>query len=402
MKILTNILNPIDESTTEYLDNYVIEVEKHRIIRIYPIPAQAPKINIVDLRDRVLLPQLIDAHTHLPQLPIIGNFGLPLLDWLTQYTFPAEIEFAKEEYAKQLSKKFFNTLKRMGTGIAVVYSTIHANSTEIAFQEAEKSKLKIFMGKVMMNQNCPKELCENPIQSLNESYQLSNKWHKKGSLEYVYTPRFAISTSKELMYEIAKIAKVNSNFIQTHLNENLDEKKAIKKLYPECKNYTEVYQQAKILGSKTLLAHAIHNDKEELEIIKKTNSKVIHCPDANMFLGSGRFPLEKFIDMEIPVGLGSDVGAGTTLDMFEIMRSMIFVQNANMRSLASMERALFYATRANAQILEIDNDYGEICEDRVASFLSIKIPGKRTFKDSKDILSHVIFKKDFDRELLYY
>jgi cytosine/adenosine deaminase-related metal-dependent hydrolase len=106
--------------------------------------------------------------------------------------------------------------------------------------------------------------------------------------------------------------------------------------------------------------------------------------------------------MEIPVGLGSEVGAGTTLDMFEIMRSMIFVQNANMRPFASMERAFYYATRSNAKILEIDKDYGEICEERIANFLSIRIPGKRTFKDSKDILSHVIFKKDFDRELLYY
>jgi cytosine/adenosine deaminase-related metal-dependent hydrolase len=66
--------------------------------------------------------------------------------------------------------------------------------------------------------------------------------------------------------------------------------------------------------------------KEELDIFQQTKTNIIHCPDANLFLKSGIFPLKDFEDRDIPIGLGSDVGAGTTFDMFEIMKSMLFIQ----------------------------------------------------------------------------
>ena len=395
MKILSNILNPIDKQTCELLDNHIIEVEKGEILDIYPQTKQTKKAKIKDFSKSIITPGLIDAHTHLPQLPIIGNYGYELMEWLNNYTFPAEIEFEKVEYAQKISKRFFEKLKQLGTSTAVIYSSIHKNSTDIAFSEAEKTNLRIFMGKTMMNQNCPQELAENAIQSLSESYALQKKWHLKNEkIQYIYSPRFAISTSPELMQEIGKLARINKTFIQTHVNENKDEIKFVKKTYG--KSYAEVYQDSKILGPQTLLAHAIHNTKKELDIFEQTKTNIIHCPDANLFLKSGRFPIEDFEYRDIPVGLGSDVGAGTTLDMFEIMKSMLFVQEKAIPA----ETPFYLATLGNAKILNIDA--GEIAKGRKAELLKIDFKSTKTKSNTREILNKMIFEKEFKRELLIY
>ena len=391
MKILTNILNPIDRETVEFLDEHIIEVEKGTVISITPKTKNTAKSKLKDFSKSVITPALIDAHTHLPQFPIAGNYGYELMDWLNSYALPAEMDFENLQYAKNLSKKFFEELKKVGTATAVIYSSIHKGSTDIAFEEAEKTKLRIFMGKVMMNQNCPKELCENAIQSLSESYELQKKWHEKNEkLQYVYSPRFAVSTSPELMHEAAKLSRLNKTFLQTHINENKHEVDFVKKTYS--KTYAQVYEDAKILGPKTLLAHAIHSTKEEFDILQKTKTNIIHCPDANLFLNSGQFPLKEFENREIPIGLGSDVGAGTTLDMFQIMKSMIYRQD----DLIPIESPFYYATKGNARILDINS--GEILEGKNAEFL--KIDFKDSLKSSKEILKKLIFSQGYKRELL--
>ena len=393
MKILTNIVNSIDRETVEFLDNHIIEIEKGIIASITPQTKNTAKSKLKDFSKSIITPALIDAHTHLPQLPITGNYGYELMDWLNNYALPSEIEFENLKYAKDLSKKFFEELKRVGTATAVIYSSIHRESTNIAFEEAEKSKLRIFMGKVMMNQNCPKELCENAIQSLSESYELQKIWHKKNEkLQYVYSPRFGISTSPELMQEAAKLSRLNKTFLQTHINENKHEVELIKNTYS--KTYARLYEEAKILGSKTLLAHAIHNTKEDLDILQKTKTNIIHCPDANLFLNSGQFPLRELENREIPIGLGSDVGAGTTLDMFQIMKSMIYRQD----HLIPIESPFYYATKGNAKILETNG--GEILEEKDAEFLKIDFKG--TVKRPREILKKLIFSQDYKRELLIF
>ena len=389
MKILTNILNPVSKTRTDFIDNVVIEIENNIIQNITPLTKNTPLSNITDRRDIVVLPGLIDAHTHLPQYPIIGKFGETLLKWLENYTFPIEKKFKEEEYAQNLSKEFFLQLKRVGTTTAVIYSTVYQHTTDIAFQEAEKSNLRIVMGKVMMDQNSPYYLQETPTKSLEESIYLSKKWHQKTEkLYYAYSPRFAIACSIGTMSMI-KPSNTNNSFIQTHCNENKQEKETIEQLYPDIPSYVEVYKEANLLGPKTILAHMVHNTREELELIKKTETKVVHCPDANFFLRSGRFPIEQFDEMNINFGLGSDVGAGTSLSMFQIMKSMIFVQ-ANNNIVVTTSRAFWHSTIANAEILGLDEEIGSIEKGKKAEIIGIKIPNNY-LHNATDILSYLIF-----------
>ncbi len=395
MKILTNILNPIDTQITEYLDNQIVFIDNGKIKDVYGATKQSKKNDTKDYSNSILLPGLIDAHAHLPQLHIIGNYGNSLLEWLNDYAYTSEIHFENTSYAQKISKEFFKQLKKYGTTTAVIYSSIHKDSTEVAFKEAEKSKLRIFMGKTIMDQNCPSELCENPIQTLRESYELNKTWHlKKPNLQYIYSPRFAINTSPELIKEAAKTSRLYKTFLQTHLNESKEENIFLKKIEPQSKNFTEIYNYANALGPKTLLAHCIHNSKEEMDLIAETNSNIIHCPDSNFFLNSGTFSLKEFQKREINIGLGSDVGAGTTLDMFEIMKSMIYMQ----KELIPISTPFYYATLGNAKILSIDNDTGSIEGGKEAKFL--KIDTNEKTKKPHEILNNLIFRKNYTRELI--
>ncbi len=397
MEILTNILNPVDDETAELLNNHIVDIEKGKIVSVKPLSKGKKKNKVKDFSKSICIPALIDAHTHLPQFDIVGKYGYGLIEFLQNYAFPAEIRFKELNYAKDLSKRFFQELKKCGTGTAVIYSSIHKESTEIAFKEADKSKLRIFMGKTMMNQNCPKELCENTIQSLNESYQLQKEWHEEDTkLQYIYSPRFAISTSQEFMEEVGKMARLNKTFLQTHINGSKEEREFAMNMYKDSDSYAEIYQKARILGPKTLLAHAIHNSKKDLEILGKTGTNVIHCPDANIFLKSGIFPLKDIEDHGISIGLGSDVGAGTTLDMFKIMKSMLDMQDYIM----PVEKPFFHATKGNAKILDIDS--GELMEGKNAELLKIDFLGKVDSKNAKNILERLIFTQDYKRELLLF
>lgn len=394
LRILSNFLTADLNKKVSYFDNYILETDENGIItKFTPANTTQSHPDLIDLTDKIILPGFIDAHTHLPQLPIIGSYGETLINWLNKYTFPAEIHFGEKAYARKLSKLFFDSLKECGTLTAVVYSSIHKESTNIAFEEALKSDLRIFMGKVMMDQNSPEELTESPIQSLQNSLYLKEIWHQyTPKIEYIYSPRFAISTSFGLLQQTAKLAKDSDCFIHTHINENTDEVKSTKEMYPEFEHYLDVYDKAGLLGRKTLLAHGIYSTEAELERIVETKTKVIHCPDANFFLKSGRFPIEKYRYHNIQFGLGSDVGAGTSLNMLDIMKSMIFMQNSIGSQEVTMEEAFYIATLGNAKVLSLEAIIGSIEVGKLAE-LNVFEGYSNSSQGSKDILASLIFKE---------
>jgi len=94
-------------------------------------------------------------------------------------------------------------------------------------------------------------------------------------------------------------------------------------IFPDLENYTDVYFKAGLLTEKTIAAHCIYLNEGEIEILKKTGTKVSHCPSSNRFLQSGIMPYRKLEKSGIPIGLGTDVGAGYSLSMFSEMREAI-------------------------------------------------------------------------------
>jgi guanine deaminase len=401
------ILNPISYSELEDIPNGALVVSEGRIIEYGKFKDVRSRGNIVDFGDMVITPGLIDTHVHLPQYDVVAMDGYELFEWLDKYIFPAEKRFESTEVAREAAARFFSDLKANGTTTACVYTTVHKDSTDVAFEEAHRSGLRIFMGKVMMDQNSPAFLQEKTADSLEESEELCRKWHRKdgGRLNYVFTPRFAPTCSLGLMKEVSKLARKHDAYIQTHLSENRNEIKLVKTLFPNLGNYTEVYESVDLLMPKTIMAHCIYLNNQEISLLRKYSTKVAHCPSSNFFLKSGILDVNRIIDAGVDVGLGSDVGGGPNLSILREMSNTCYMSKANYilsegktKSIDSTF-AFYLATMGAAKVLGLDQVIGNFSPGKEADFIVLdaaKIDPLRNNKErnGKEILSQMVHRGD--------
>lgn len=323
-------------------------------------------------RDAMIVPGFVDTHLHAPQLEMIGSYGGHLLEWLNRYTFPTEAKFRDPQHATQIASAFFDELLRNGTLCALIFSTIHAEATEIFFAEAERRGFRGIIGKTMMDRNAPPELLENPRDSYDQSRALLQKWHKRGLLRYAITPRFAPTSTPELLEAAGQLKREFPDaWLHTHISENRNEVAWVQQLFPEAE-YADVYDRYGLLDERAVLAHGVWLTEEELDLLARRGARIAHCPNSNLFLGSGLFRLHHTLDAGVGVGLGTDIGAGTTPSMFTAMADAYKVQQVQGVSLSPFH--LWYlATLGGARALSLDTESGSIESGKSADFLVLDL-----------------------------
>jgi guanine deaminase len=330
------VLSPTVAGTVLHLPDGLVEVDGRGRITFVGDVAARPEAarEAIDLRPLVLLPGMVDLHAHLPQLPNAGlGAGLDLLTWLERYIFPMERRFDDAEAAAHLAPAAFRAFAAAGTTTLLAYGAVFKASTDGAFRAAEAHGIRAILGKVMMDritydeQIDPSTILER---SLRESAELIERWHgaDDGRLGYAVTPRFAVSCTAEMLRESAALAARTGAWWQTHVAEDAGEIAEVARLFPEARDYVDVYEQAGGLGAKTILAHAVYLSERELSRLVDTDTRVAHCPASNLFLASGVMPLGRYLDAGLRVGLGSDVAAGPDPSIFSVMRVGAYVQNA--------------------------------------------------------------------------
>lgn len=353
-----------------------------------------------DFGDRLILPGFVDLHVHLVQIAQTGRSGDTLLGWLTKYIFPAEIKFKDSQHAHKLASWFFSEMARNGTTLGVVFTSIHAGATDLAFQRAAEMGSRVIMGKVMMDCNSPPELTEDTRTSLEQSAQLCKKWngYDSGRLHYAFTPRFAPTSTRELMRGTAQLWKEHAgSYMQTHLSENHDEIAWVRDLFPECWNYLDVYRSHGLTGSNSIFAHSIHLDEGEIRKLAHEDCGVAHCPSSNFFLKSGIFPISAMRKNNVKFGLGSDIAAGPEMSMFRVMKDASYIQPETVLTPAQ----LFYmATLAGARAVNMDKHVGSLEAGKDADFIVIDPTLKTAVnanileKSPEDILSSLAYVGD--------
>ncbi|MEO0071952.1 MAG: guanine deaminase [candidate division WOR-3 bacterium] len=341
------------------------------------------KLEIIDYTNYIILPAFIDMHLHLPQFHLRGRYGVNLLDWLKNHIIPAERRLTYAEQAYSYIKAFYEELYRNGTTTAVIFSSSSTSFTNKAFEVASELGFRVILGKAMMDrQYLPfGTKMESTEKAMRDSIKLYEKWHQsKDYLFYAFSPRFAPATSERLLRLVGEFAQRHQVYIHTHLAETEEEVKLVKRLFPKYKTYTEVYYKTGILGTRTIVAHAVHLKESEYKLLAITKTKVAHCPSSNFFLHSGRANTDKMLKYGIEIGLGSDVGAGPSFSLFTIMRDAYYV-----RKMAPAE-AFYYATLGAARALGLDDRIGNIGVDKDADFIVIKYPYWCRKDSSTDIL----------------
>jgi guanine deaminase len=353
---------------------YVAVDDDGRIVSVGDA-ADAPKdAEMIDLGASALIsPGFVDTHLHAPQLEMIGSYGGDLLEWLNRYTFPTEAQFADAKHAEKVARALFDELLRNGTLTALIFSTIHPAATDIFFAEAERRGFRGIIGKTMMDRNAPDSLLDHsPQQSYEESRALLQKWHKRGLLRYAITPRFAPTSTPELLRVAGELKKEFPDaWVHTHISENVREVRWVQELFPEAE-YADVYDRYGLLDERTVLAHGVYLSDEELDLLATRGARIAHCPNSNLFLGSGLFKLHHTMKAGVIVGLGSDIGAGTTPSLFTAMADAYKVQQVQHISLSPFQ--LWYlATLGGARALSLDTETGSLEPGKSADFLVLDL-----------------------------
>ena len=319
--------------------------------------------------DALIVPGFVDTHIHYPQSDMIASYGEQLLDWLNNYTFPEESKFADKQYASDVAERFIAELLRNGTTTALVFGTVHKQSVDAFFEAALPLNLRMICGKVMMDRHAPDYLTDTPETAYEDSKELIERWHNHGRLHYAVTPRFApTSTSEQLSAAGKLLSEYDDLYMHTHLSENRQECSWVQELFPDSKNYLDVYDQHQLLSERSVFAHGIHLCDQEYNRLSETGSAIAFCPTSNLFLGSGLFNLEKAELHKVNVGMGTDVGGGTSFSMFSTLNEaykVIQMQGQNLDPIKSF----YLATLGGAKALRLDDKVGNLAVGSEADFV---------------------------------
>jgi guanine deaminase len=336
----------------------------------------------VDLRPHIVFPGLVDTHAHVPQLPVCGVHPESLLEWLRKWTFPLETRF-RGARARELSRRFMQEMLAHGTTTAGLYTSAWPDSVEACFEAAEEVGVHAWIGPPLMDDGAYRPVTTRKV--LDEAYRLARLDRPK--LRFAVTPRFALSCTRELLEGCGALARERDLPIQTHLAEQRPECDAVRERFSQ--EYLDVYEEAGLVGPRSLFAHAIWLTAAEWR--RLAPCAIAHCPTSNVFLGSGVMNWRRASQARL--GLGSDVGAGPDLSLFRVARMSWTVY-----SLAGIApppaELLATATVGGARALGFD-DVGSLEAGKSADFLVLDagqiIPaGAPTAESTEDLLSRIL------------
>ncbi|WP_233243693.1 guanine deaminase [Bacterioplanes sanyensis] len=372
-----SVLHFLDQHSPEYFADGILvtDSDKGTVVAVgeaESILAQFPQLQVTEHSQALICPGFIDTHIHYPQVDVIASYGEQLLDWLNNYTFPHESKFADEAHASETADFFLRELLKNGSTTGLVFGTVHPQSVDAFFRASEALNTRMICGKVMMDRNAPDFLCDDVASSKNDSQALIDRWHGKGRQLYAVTPRFAITSTPEQLAAAGELLADNPGvYMQTHLSENLDEIAFVKELFPQRKNYLDVYDHYGLLGEYSTFAHGVHLEDGEYQRLSETGSKIAFCPTSNLFLGSGLLPLD---DQPFPVGVSvaTDVGGGTSFSMLQTMSEAYKVCQLRGHRL-SPQQAFYMMTLGNAKSLKLDDKLGNFTAGKEADFVVLDL-----------------------------
>lgn len=332
-----------------------------------------PQASVTDHGKCLISPGFIDSHVHYPQTAIIASWGKRLIDWLNTYTFPEEMRFADPAYAAEIASRYLDLTLANGTTTVCSYATIHPESVDAFFTQAQTRGLRAYAGKTCMDRNAPKGLQDSAKSAYDDSKRLLDKWHGVDRLSYVITPRFSPTSTPEQLSALGALwAENQSCLMQTHLSEQTDEIAWVKTLYPTARDYLDTYEAHGLLGMGGLYGHAIHLEPRETDRLVEVGASLIHCPTSNTFIGSGLFDMQTMVGRGLRVGLATDTGGGSSFSMLRTMAAAYEV--AQLRGVSLHPAQLWWlATQGSARALRAESKIGNIANGMEADLVVIDL-----------------------------
>ena len=351
------------EDAHAYVEDGAVLMSGGLVVAAGPHDEVAPRAaaaRVLDHRPHLLMAGFVDAHIHFPQVEVVASWGAQLLDWLNDYTFPAEARYADAQHARAMARRFCDLLTDHGTTTAAAFCSSHRASAEALFAEAADRDMRMIAGLTMMDRGAPEAVLDTARSSYDDSKALIARWHGRGRALYAITPRFAITSTPEQLEMAGALAAEHPDcHVQTHLSENRDEIAYTAELHPQARDYLDVYERHGLVGPRTLLGHAIHLEPREVDALAASGAHPVFCPTSNLFLGSGLFDEAGLRARGIRSGVATDIGGGTSYSMLATLGEGYKVLRLQDQKLTAL-RAFHWITRGNAVVLGLEDRIGTL------------------------------------------
>jgi guanine deaminase len=329
----------------------------------------AQDVELTDYRGRLIMPGFIDTHVHYPQTDMIAAYGEQLLQWLDRYAFPTESRFDDAVHARAVADFFLDELLHNGTTTAMVFATVHPASVDAFFSAASARNLRMIGGKVLMDRNCPEFLRDTAASGYEDSKLLIERWHGRGRQLYAVTPRFAPTSTEEQLQLAGRLLDEHAGvYLQSHVAENRNEVAWAAELFPWSRSYLDVYDRFGLLRDRSVYAHCIHLDTTDRDRMAQAGAAMSFCPTSNLFLGSGLFDLDAAAASGARVGIGTDVGGGTSFSMLRTLSEAYKVAQLAGQRLSPLQ-AFYLATLGSARSLYLDHVIGNFERGKEGDFI---------------------------------
>ena len=343
-----------------------------------------PQATVQDYGDRLICPGFVDAHVHYPQTAIIASWGKRLIDWLNSYTFPEEMRLSDPAYARDIAGRYLDLTLANGTTTVCSFATIAPTSVDAIFDAAAERGQRIVAGKTCMDRNAPDGLRDTAQSAYDDSKMLIDRWHGKGRASYAITPRFTPTSTPEQLAAVGALWTERPDcLMQTHLSEQIDEIAWVQDLVPHARDYLDTYEEHGLVRDRAVFGHAIHLTPREIDRLADSGASVVHCPTSNTFIGSGLFDMAHIAAQQIPIGLATDTGGGSSFSMLRTMAAAYEI--GQLRGTPTHAAQLMWlATAGSARSLHLHEKIGTLAEGFEADITVLDLASTPAIKQRSD------------------
>lgn len=375
-------------------------VEDGRIAAMGRIPARAlaPKpgerapVRVLDARGCAVVPGLVQAHVHLCQVMFRGMADdLPLLEWLKKRIWPLE---AAHDARSLSASAELGLLEMMLAGTTTILDMGTVHHYDAVFEACARAGIRCFGGKTMMDagDGVPKGLRESTKESLRESDRLRETWSGGGGgrLAYAYAPRFILSCTEALFRGTAERARATGALLHSHVAEHPAERDAVRKALGD--DDLATLRRWGFSGPNTLLAHGVQIRDDEADVLAEDGTRIVHCPSANLKLGSGIARVAELDDRGVSLAIGADgAPCNNNLDPWvELRHAALLAKVRTGTTSLPAERAFRLATIDGARALGVGDKVGSLEIGKQADVVVVRTDGPHV-EPGGDVFSRLVY-----------
>ena len=385
------------DSKETVLKDKAVEITDDKISLIISL-SEIKKENYDEIyyaRNLTLIPGFIQTHIHLSQTLFRGLADdLPLLEWLRLKIFPFE-NAHNQNSLKAAVRLSINELLMGGTTTLLDMGSLRFG--EVVFNEMLESGIRGFSGKCLIDINdLYPEFKSTTEDELKDIQSLAKSFHNlgEGRIKYSFSPRFVLSCTERLLKESKEMMKdYLGSIYHTHSSESIGEINEVRKRFH--KENIEYFNSIGVLDDQSVLAHCVYTSDNERKMLKEMNTKIAHCPSANLKLGSGIAPIPQYLKEGISVTLGADGAAcNNNLSIFNEMRLASLIQKPIYGTEVMDAKTIFrMATIEGAKALHIQNEVGSIEVGKKADLVLLDLDSySNSFSNNNEqVYSDIVF-----------